>query len=358
VPAPGLHSRTARGGPEIEAARYGAEPVQPAWAGPEAVQSPGTPEAEGVRVEDDAAISDALRWLVVESEAESGLYIQLSPSGTERLLIEPRGLSTSDVSELVAQARHAMVEGRVEEEVNVPMAHTRWLGREGTKILLLRGVTTAGAEHALRFARFVIEWLATRGEEVPPSLERRVRDVPGVAWAEMSPGDPPTVRVLLDRNADPELTRHALTRVVGDAPIRIEEIDGALAEEPRVRLVDLTVGLDDESSVDVTLDWRGQMLRGRGRGRTTEAGRSYASAQAVADAMKPLLDTDVAVEGVYRSDTTEELDVLVVTVRVGEQRYVGAVTSAKGQEDVSGARAVLDALNRRLPQIAGKAGRI
>jgi len=323
------------------------------------VQGPGVPEHEAIRVDEDAAIADVIRWLVVETEAESAAYILLTPSGAEHLLIEPRGLTSGDVGELVEQARHAMVEGRVQAEVNVPMAHARWLGREGTKIVMLRGVAASGAADALRFARFVIEWLATRGEDLPPSLERRVREIPGVAWAEMAAGDPPSLRVLLDRNADPELTRHALTRALGEGSIRVEEIDGGESvEEPRVRLIDLTVGLDDESSVDVLLDWQGQTLRGRGRGRTTEAGRSYASALAVADAMKPLLDSDVAVEGVYRSDATEDLDVLVVTVRVGGQRYVGAVTSPKGQEDVSGARAVLDALNRRLPQIAGKAGRI
>jgi len=323
------------------------------------VQGPGVPEHEAIRVDEDAAIADVIRWLIVETEAESAAYILLTPSGAEHLLIEPRGLTSGDVGELVDQARHAMVEGRVQAEVNVPMAHARWLGREGTKIVMLRGVAASGAADALRFARFVIEWLATRGEDLPPSLERRVREIPGVAWAEMAAGDPPSLRVLLDRNADPELTRHALTRALGEGSIRVEEIDGGESvEEPRVRLIDLTVGLDDESSVDVLLDWQGQTLRGRGRGRTTEAGRSYASALAVADAMKPLLDSDVAVEGVYRSDATEDLDVLVVTVRVGGQRYVGAVTSPKGQEDVSGARAVLDALNRRLPQIAGKAGRI
>ncbi len=323
------------------------------------MQGPGLPEPEAIRVDEDAAIADVIRWLVVETEAESAAYILLTPSGAEHLLIEPRGLTSGDVGELVEQARHAMVEGRVQAEVNVPMAHARWLGREGTKIVMLRGVAASGAADALRFARFVIEWLATRGEDLPPSLERRVREIPGVAWAEMAAGDPPSLRVLLDRNADPELTRHALTRTLGEVSIRVEEIDGGQrVEEPRVRLIDLTVGLDDESSVDVLLDWQGQTLRGRGRGRTTEAGRSYASALAVADAMKPLLDSDVAVEGVYRSDATEDLDVLVVTVRVGGQRYVGAVTSPKGQEDVSGARAVLDALNRRLPQIAGKAGRI
>ena len=323
------------------------------------MQGPGLPEPEAIRVDEDAAIADVIRWLVVETEAESAAYILLTPSGAEHLLIEPRGLTSGDVGELVEQARHAMVEGRVQAEVNVPMAHARWLGREGTKIVMLRGVAASGAADALRFARFVIEWLATRGEDLPPSLERRVREIPGVAWAEMAAGDPPSLRVLLDRNADPELTRHALTTTLGEASIRVEEIDGGeRVEEPRVRLIDLTVGLDDESSVDVLLDWQGQTLRGRGRGRTTEAGRSYASALAVADAMKSLLDSDVAVEGVYRSDSTEDLDVLVVTVRVGGQRYVGAVTSPKGQEDVSGARAVLDALNRRLPQIAGKAGRI
>lgn len=309
--------------------------------------------------DEDVAIGDVLRWLVAETEAESAAYILLTPSRTERFLLEPRGLSTSDVTELVEQARHAMVEGSVEAEVNVPMAHARWLGKNGSKIVILRGVTAAAGYEALRFARFVIEWLAARGEDLPPSLERRVREIPGVSWAELTPGDPPSMRVLLDPNADPDLARHELTLTLGDVSVRIEEIDSGIGvEEPRIRLVDLTVGLDDDSSVDVILDWRGQVLKGRGRGQPTEAGRSFASAQAVADAMKPLLDTDLTVEGVYRSDAEDDLDVLVVTVRVGNQRYVGAVTSPSGKESESGARAVLDALNRRLPQIAGKAGRI
>jgi hypothetical protein len=321
--------------------------------------TPEVPEPATTHLDEDVAIGDVLRWLVAETEAESAAYILLTPSGTELLLLEPRGLSTADVAELVEQARHAMVEGRVEAEVNVPMAHARWLGKNGSKIVILRGVAAAAGSEALRFARFVIEWLAARGEDLPPSLERRVREIPGVSWAELSPGDPPSLRVLLDPNGDLDLARHELAKTVGGASVRLEEIDGGIgADEPRIRLIDLTVGLDDDSSVDVVLDWRGQMLRGRGRGQPTEAGRCYASAQAVADAMKPLLDSDVTVEGVYRSDAADDLDVLVVTVRVGSQRYVGAVTSPRGQESVSGARAVLDALNRRLPQIAGKAGRI
>jgi hypothetical protein len=153
-----------------------------------------------------------------------------------------------------------------------------------------------------------------------------------------------------------------LTRAVADAGVRLEEIGLASGDADgaaRARLIDLTVGLDDDTAVDVLLDWKGQRLRGRGRGRSSEAGRTYASAQAVADAMKPLLDSVVDIEGVYRADADEDnLDVLVVAVRVGGVRYVGAVPSPRGQEDVSGARAVLDALNRRLPQIAGKGGRL
>lgn len=323
------------------------------------MQTPDVPQSEARTLNEDVAIGDVLRWLVAETEAESAAYFMLRPSGSEHLLLEPRGLSSADVAELVDQARHAMVKGKVEAEVNVPMAHARWLGKDGSKIVILRGVTAAAGSDALRFARFIIEWLAARGEDLPPSLERRVREIPGVSWAELAPGDPPSLRVLLDPNGDADLARHELARAVGDASVRVEEIDGGTqADDPRVRLIDLTVGLDDDSSVDVVLDWRGQMLRGRGRGQATEAGRSYASAQAVADAMKPLLDSDVVVEGVYRSDAADDLDVVVVTVRVGSQRYVGAVPSPKGQESVSGARAVLDALNRRLPEMAGKAGQL
>jgi hypothetical protein len=320
-----------------------------------------TTETDRDGTEERGAVGAVLRWLLAETEAESAVYVRLSPAGEELFVLEPRGLASPDVAELVHQARHAMVEGSVEPEVNEPMAHARWLGKDGTKIVLLRGTASGGATEPIRFARFVIEWIANWGEDDIPSLERRVRNVAGIAWAEMMPGEPPALRVLIDKEADSDFTRNALTRAVADAGVRLEEISFASGDgerAARVRLIDLTVG-DDDTAVDVLLDWKGQRLRGRGRGRSSDAGRTYASAQAVADAMKPLLDSDVDIEGVYRADADEDnLDVLVVAVRVGGVRYVGAVPSPKGQEDVSGARAVLDALNRRLPQIAGRGGRI
>ena len=311
-------------------------------------------------LEGDATVGEVLRWLLEESEAESGIFLRLSPGGDELLLVEPRGLPGRDVAYLADHAREIILKGEISPEVNEPTAYTRWLGKTGSKIILLRGTSDVQAAEALRFSRFIIEWLSSPRGETAPMLEQRVRQVTGVAWAEMLESDPPTMRVLYAPEANRQLTKAEIVRALGPAPVRIEEIDAppGAAEEPRIRLVDLTVGEDDESAVEVRLDWKGQSLHGRGLGRATVAGRTYASALAVADAMKPLLENEVAVEGLYRADTAEDVDVLVVTVTVGGQRYVGAVAAAKGQEDISGARAVLDALNRRLPEIAGRSGHL
>ncbi len=311
-------------------------------------------------LEGDATVGEVLRWLLEESEAESGIFLRLSPRGDELLLVEPRGLPDADIAYLADHAREIILKGEISSEVNEPTAFARWLGKTGSKIILLRGTTDLRSAEALRFARFVIEWLSAPRGESGPMLEQRVREIPGVAWVEMVETEPPTIRILYAPDADPDLTKAEVVRTLGPAAIRIEEVGGAPGrmEEPRLRLVDLSeVDSDEEAAVDVLLDWKGQSLRGRGLGRSTVAGRTYASALAVADAMKPLLDDDVAVEGLYRADS-EDLDVLVVTVSVAGQRYVGAVAAAKGEEDKSGARAVLDALNRRLPEIAGRSGHL
>ncbi|MGH2676795.1 MAG: hypothetical protein ACRDHB_00345, partial [Actinomycetota bacterium] len=213
-------------------------------------------ESVGI-TEEQGVVGAVLRWLLMETEAESAVYVRLSPAGDELFVLEPRGLASPDVAELVRQARHAMVEGSVEPEVNEPMAHARWLGKDGTKIVLLRGSASGAAAEPMRFARFMIEWIVNRGDNESPSLERRVRDVVGIAWAEMSPGDPPALRVLLDKEADSDLTRTALTTAVANAGVRLEEIRLASGDEDgaaRVRLIDLTVGLEDDTAVDVLLD--------------------------------------------------------------------------------------------------------
>ena len=322
----------------------------------EPVPDPRVPET--LPPDGDATVGEVLRWLMDEAEAEAVVYLRLGPGGEERLLVEPRGLPGPDVTYLARHARDIIVKGEIDAEVNEPTAHARWLGRTGSKILLLRGVTQGEADEALRFARFVIEWQSAPRGEVAPILEQRVRQVPGIAWAEAVDGDPPTVRILYARDAEPSVAKAEVLRALGPAEARVEEVEPSASEEPRVRLIDLNVDDAGDAAVDVLLDWKGQTLRGRARGKPTAAGRSYASALAVADAMKPLLESDVEIEGLFRTDGPDQDDVLVVTIRVGGQRYVGAVTESRGEEDVGGARAVLDALNRRLPQIAGRSGRI
>ena len=307
----------------------------------------------------ESSVDEVLRWLLDETEAEAAIYLRLSPGGEEQFHVEPRALPGADVTYLARHAREIIIKGDIGEDVNEPTAHARWLGRTGSKIILLRGTSQVEAADALRFSRFVIEWLSAPRGESGPAVEQRVRQVDGVAWAELIEGEPPTLRLLYAGDADPVTTRASVARAIGAIPVHIEEIDPSdRDEEPRLRLVDLSVEGEDQTSVDVLLDWGGQTLRGRGHGRSTAAGRSYASALAVVDAMKPLLEMDVEVEGLYRTDAAGDLDVLVVAVRVAGQRYVGAVAATAGEEDVSAARAVLDALNRRLPQIAGRSGRI
>ena len=319
------------------------------------------PSPEPTGVDEDTLVGGGLRWLLSETEAEAAAYLCLRPGDGEILRVEPRGLPSQDVEFLVRQVRHAILRGGPEEEaVNEPLSLERWLGTGGSKVVMLRGVSARAGNDALRFARFVIEWLsAAQAGEVPPSIERRVRVVPGVAWAEADEENPARLRVLLDRDADPDATRKAIDLAAAGSDVRVDELEKALrTEEPRARLVDLSVTGEEHPSVDVLIDWKGRRLRGRGHGQPTAGGHSYASAEAVADAMKPLLDANVTVDGLYQADSSDGLNVLVAAVRVGGDRYVGAVVSPTGEEAISGARAVLDAVNRRLPHIAGKAGRI
>jgi hypothetical protein len=74
--------------------------------------------------------------------------------------------------------------------------------------------------------------------------------------------------------------------------------------------------------------------------------------------MKPLIHGEVDVEGLYETGADTAGRVLVVAMAVGDERLVGAVRRGPGQDDASGVRAVLDALNRRLTRWAGRSGQL
>jgi hypothetical protein len=88
------------------------------------------------------------------------------------------------------------------------------------------------------------------------------------------------------------------------------------------------------------------------------AGRYLAAARAAIDALKPLVHGMMHVEHLQVSTLPSDVEVVLVSVLVGEERLVGATLVRPEDEARAGAKAVLDALNRRLVVLAGQSGQI
>jgi hypothetical protein len=314
-------------------------------------QAPPVPAA----VRDAEDISGVLRWLLSETQADSAAFLRLSPGGAERFVVEPRGLDPGAVAVLARAAREALVQS-TERSRSIDAA-TRWLGNGGSKAIVLQGTPSGVAAEPLQFARFAIEWIGTSREgDVAQGVEGRARAVPGVAWAELTDGSPASMKVMLAENVDQNMVADALENVVSGTGVALRWVRPTTAV-PRARLLGLTIDGNGKSSAEVRLDWKGQELRGRAHGADSPGGRYQAAARAVADALRPLLATDVVVEGLY-SHHHHGTELLVAVVSVEDERLVGAVPAQSEDRDVGAARAVLDALNRRLSEIAGGSGRI
>ena len=306
----------------------------------------------------DDGVGGVLRWLLSETDAESVSFLMLGVGGVEHLRVEPRGLRSEDLNDIAARARELLLESEPYGPLEDEQVVSRWLGIGGSKLILIRGTSPKEADDHLRFARFIIEWIAAARSSESTQIESRLRSLPGVAWAEFETGNPGTVRVLLAAGSDPGEVLRSVEREVPSLAVTLEG-PGGRVEEPRAQLVDIRMNLDGEVSAEVSMHWEGKELRGKGLGRPSPAGHAYAAAEAVIDAMKPLVQPDLEIEGLYRTaDGRDGTDVLVVSLRVGRDRFAGAVISSEGSEAESGARAVLDALNRRLPRISGRSGPI
>jgi hypothetical protein len=313
------------------------------------------PAAPPVPEEDHVA--GVLHWLVAETEAECVAYLHLAPGGRERIVVEPRGLEASTVAELARAGRQALLGPRVEPPAGTVV--TRWLGAGGSKVLLLRGVVPTMSQEPLRFARFAIEWSgASLPAAATKAVEERVRSVPGVAWAELNGRDAAEIRVMVSDSVQRELVEEAVERLLRETGTRARWVEPASRETPpRARLLEVAVNANGEADAEVSLEWRGQELRGRGHASASPAGRHRAAADAVADALGPLLAGEATIEGLY-THAHEDHDLLVVVVHIEGERLVGAVQNRQSEPDASAARAVLDAVNRRLSMIAGGSGRI
>ena len=333
--------------------------------------------AETLVSADEASVG-VLRWLVRETEATSAAYLELAPGAGERLFVAPRGLPTESVVALASRAREALTTPARRGEHGSEVV--RWLGVGGSKCIVLAGPTRPDDE-ALRFARYMLEWLRLVGSHAGSPSESLVREIPGVAWADESGEE---LRVLLDEGANrDEVALHAHRMLAGSglrlrwletkaasrAPGPSPEVRAIVPEpeqpatalgdaEARVKILDVALSANGRVTADVRVTWNEHELRGRGHGGESDGGRHYAAAMAVADALRPLLDSDIEIRGLYTARTQDQVDVLIAEVELEGQRLVGAVLRRQDDPDLTGARAVLDAVNRRLTQIAGRSGRI
>jgi hypothetical protein len=192
----------------------------------------------GVRDAED--IAGVLRWLLSETQAESAAFLRLSPGGTERFVVQPRGLDPGAVAILARGAREALVQS-TERSRSIDAA-TRWLGTGGSKAIVLQGAPPGAAAEPLQFARFAIEWMGTTREGgAAQGVEDRVRAVPGVAWAELTEDSPGRVRVMVGENVDPAMIEAALENAVSGTGVGLRWVQPSSLAVARARLLGLSV---------------------------------------------------------------------------------------------------------------------
>jgi hypothetical protein len=329
-------------------------PPPPPTVLPAAAASPA-PAGVVATGSEDVNLRGVLRWLLFEADGDAAGFLQVAPGG-EQLFIEPRGLADAAVSDLARRAREAMVAGPGERAA-ADVSTARWLGVGGSKLLIITGASPLAAAEPIRFARFAIEWLAgsRAGGPTHPS-ESVARTVPGVAWAEM--GSDERMRVLPSEQYEDGAADGPLARVLPGLMVHWV-VAGRAATEQRARLVDVNLtDVEGAPSAEVRLLWEGSELRGIGRGHTSLVGRYLAAARAAIDALKPLVHGVMHVEHLQVSTLPSDVEVVLVSVLVGEERLVGATLVRPDEEARAGAKAVLDALNRRLVVLAGQSGQI
>ncbi len=315
---------------------------------PEALSATPTPSVTG-----DINLRGILRWLLFETDADAVVFHRETPAG-ERFYIEPRGLPDDGVAKLARLAREAMVAAGSGERAIGETSSTRWLGVGGPKLLLLTGAASPDTVESLRLSRFALEWLAaSRSGVKPPPSEDLARTVPGVAWAEMATDG--GLRVLPTEQQGEGLTADALAEMLPGQLLRWIIPAPQQDVEKRARLVAVNLSeMEGSPEAEVRLLWEGSELRGVGRGHTSLVGRHLAAARAAMNALKPLIHGHLQVEHLQVNTLPSEVEVVLVSVLVGDERLVGATVVRQEDEERAGAKAVLDAVNRRLVVLAGQ----
>jgi len=293
-----------------------------------------------------------LRWLVGELEADGAAYFQIGSGAVETLLIEPAGLSAAAVRALSARAAHALV-GNGQSAAPSGSSSCRWLGVGGPKSLIVDGSSSDQSAEALRLARFAIEWQAALATlPARPELEDRLRGVPGVSYAEVRlDGD---VWIVAAIEADRLETQQGVADVVGEAGVEVLWLDepaGGAERAPRtlvLKEVSVFVQPDGSHVAAVRLASEGGELRGTGRGFASPMGRRQAVAAATVEALRELPNPRIGFDHVFATRLSPEMELAIAPLEVDEEPFVGTALVRPGEEDAAPARAVLDAVNRKL----------
>ncbi|HXY72735.1 MAG TPA: hypothetical protein VEM41_09335 [Actinomycetota bacterium] len=249
-----------------------------------------------------AAEAGILRWVISQSGADAGIYLRRDASGDEHLQVEPRRLDAQKAISLVRRAGSALEESPAEASAAAlegsPLLVTRWGEAGDERVIVLSGVRPGSMSELTSFARFVLDRL-----RLSVGAEGR--------------GEP-----------------------------------GATAQRPRLEDVSVATGEDGLPTAVARLVWRDGEYAGTGHGHSSLLGQHLAAARAVADALGDAMGRDVMVEHLFLTYPPMDAELVVVTVLIGADRYVGATTVPPGEETRAAAQAVLDALNRNLPRIA------
>jgi len=240
-----------------------------------------------------AAEAGILRWVISESGAEAGIYLRRDAAGEEHLQVEPRRLDAQKAISLVRRAGSALGEGPAAPDDEALLV-TRWGDGGDERVLILSGVRSGSVSELTSFARFVLDRL-----ELPASAPGRGAQAPA-------------------------------------------------ADRPRLEDVSVATDEDGMPTAVARLAWRGREFAGSGHGHSSLLGRHLAAARAVAEALGDAMGRDIMVEHLFLTYPPMDAELVVVTVLIGAQRYVGATVVPPGEETSAAAQAVLDALNRSL----------
>lgn len=300
----------------------------------------------------DRMISGALEWLARETEADAVALLQGAGSPSPSLVTAPQGLSGALVLSLLQNASDAIAAPEAAERP--ALATVEWLGPNGISVLVTHGASAA-TPGALQFARSILGWLASVAWEsqADSGVEREVRSIPGVVWAEAASG---RLRVLTVRAGEPAATRQQVMAAAGRYDLAVEWLGqpgeestvAPLAERPRLLGVDVPETGADRVTARVRLSLGGRDLVGTATGDPTFMGRHVAAARATLAALKPIWPEEPLIGDCFVIHSVLEAELVVVSLVVRDLQVAGAALVRAESPESGAARATLDALNRIL----------